>query len=74
MTKNDKESNNKNATEEAQQQKRCFVMMPFSDPDGYAPGHFRKIYEQILEPAITEAGFKPERVDENSISDSIIIN
>ena len=72
MSDSNKKSNDKNTTEEVQQQKRCFVMMPFSDPEGYAPGHFRKIYEQIIEPAITEAGFKPERVDENSISDSII--
>lgn len=32
--------------------KRCFVMMPFSTPDGYEEGHFMKIYEQIIKPAI----------------------
>lgn len=46
--------------------------MPFSDPEGYAPGHFCKVYDQIIEPAITDAGFVPVRVDENKISDQII--
>ena len=42
----------------------CFVIMPFSDPDGYEKGHFRKIYDQILAPAIKGAGYIPHRVDE----------
>ena len=49
----------------------CLVIMPFSDPDGYSPGHFRKIYEQILSPAIVAAGYTPHRIDENAESTMI---
>lgn len=51
---------------------RCFVMMPFSDVDDYPKDHFTKVYEQIIAPAIKDAGYEPYRVDENKISDSII--
>lgn len=53
-------------------EKRCFVMMPFSDQGDYPIGHFTKVYEQIFVPAIIKAGYTPYRVDENTISDSII--
>lgn len=72
MAENNIKSENKTSSEEIQQQKCCFVIMPFSDPEGYSVGHFRKVYEQIIEPAITDAGFVPVRVDENKISDQII--
>ena len=42
---------------------KCFVIMPISDPQGYADGHFKKIYEQIFKPAIEEAGYFAHRVD-----------
>lgn len=71
MAEDSKKSNNKNTTEETQQQKRCFVIMPFSDPEGYAPGHFRKVYDQIIKPAVENAGYKAYRVDENGVSDLI---
>lgn len=51
----------------------CFVIMPFTDPDNYDKGHFKKIYEQIFVPAINNAGYKPDRVDENNASNSIQI-
>ncbi len=50
----------------------CFVIMPISDQSGYPAGHFTKIYEQIFIPAIEDAGYKPDRVDEDNICDSII--
>lgn len=53
-------------------EKRCFVIMPISDKEGYAPGHFRKVYEQIFIPAIRKAGFEPYRVDDEKLSQSII--
>lgn len=51
---------------------RCFVIMPFSSPQGYEDGHFERIYEQIIKPAVEEAGFQPERVDENVLSTDIV--
>lgn len=61
---------NKSTVEESQK-KRCFVMMPFSDPEGYTPGHFRKVYDQIIKPAIEKAGYEAYHIDENSVSDLI---
>ncbi len=36
----------------------CFVVMPISDHSDYAPGHFARVFEDILKPACTAAGFK----------------
>ena len=55
-----------------QEIKRCFVMMPFTTPEGYEKDHFVKIYDQIIKQAVTEAGFEPVRVDENNLSTSIV--
>lgn len=57
-------------TKEAKE--RCFVIMPISDQGDYPAGHFTKVYEQIIKPAVEEAGYEPYRVDENNICDSII--
>lgn len=66
------ETKDKKSDKEKITEKRCFVMMPFSDQGDYPKGHFTKVYEQIFAPAIIKAGYKPYRVDENTISDSII--
>jgi hypothetical protein len=42
----------------------CFVIMPISDPDGYEPGHFRHVYEDLFIPACDNAGYKAIRADE----------
>jgi len=41
----------------------CFVVMPMSDVEGYAVGHWDRVYEELLEPACTQAGFTPDRAD-----------
>lgn len=66
------ETKDKKLDKEKTTEKRCFVMMPFSEQGDYPKGHFTKVYEQIFAPAIINAGYKPYRVDENTISDSII--
>lgn len=43
---------------------KCFVIMPIGDTEGYEKGHFKKVYEDLLKPAIEEAGYLPERADE----------
>lgn len=50
----------------------CFVIMPISDQGDYPKGHFDKVYEQIFQPAIEAAGYKPYRVDDNKMCDSIM--
>lgn len=71
MAENKKTNDNKELNTKTQHAKRCFVMMPFSDPEGYAKGHFRKIYEQIIKPAIESAGYVAYRVDEDGVSNLI---
>lgn len=66
------ETNNNELNDKGTTNKRCFVMMPISDQGDYPSGHFDKVYNQIFKPAIQDAGYIPYRVDENTISDSII--
>lgn len=53
-------------------EEKCFIIMPISDQGDYPAGHFTKVYEQIIKPAVTDAGYEPYRVDENNICDAII--
>ena len=43
--------------------KKCFVIMPISDVDGYPKGHFDRVYEFIIKPACMQAGFDAIRAD-----------
>lgn len=54
------------------EQEKCFIIMPISDQGDYPEGHFTKVYEQIIKPAVIDAGYIPYRVDENKICDAII--
>lgn len=49
---------------ERQAKPECFVIMPISDPDGYEPGHFRHVYEDLFTPACDDAGYRAVRADE----------
>lgn len=49
----------------------CFVIMPISDCDGYEQGHFLRVYEDIIKPAIEIAGYAPKRADETKKSNLI---
>lgn len=45
--------------------KECFVLMPLEDfCYGYKYGHFRKVYDEIIRPAVIKAGYQPVRGDE----------
>lgn len=56
------------------EREKCFVIMPISDPEGYEKGHFQYVYEDLLIPAIEEAGFEPKRADDDKSSSMIQIN
>jgi hypothetical protein len=45
-------------------QKTCFIIMPFSDMEGYESGHFSRVYEHLIRPACVTAGVEPVRGDE----------
>ena len=44
--------------------KDCFVIMPIGATEGYEDGHFQAVYEDIIKPAIDQAGYHPLRADE----------
>jgi hypothetical protein len=51
-------------------EKKCLVIMPTSDPDGYAQGHFSRVYQYIIVPACKSAGFVPMRIDDPTVISS----
>lgn len=54
--------------------KTCFVMMPIGDVSTYKSGHFKRVYEHLVKPAIEKAGFKPIRADEIKKTNYIMID
>ena len=54
--------------------KECLVMMPFTEPAGYAQGHFKRVYDYLIKPACEKAGFKAKRVDENAKTSLIVLD
>src|SRR6185436_9898436 len=58
-------------------EKQCLIILPTGDPDGYATGHFGRVYDYVIIPACRLAGFWPERADNpntNSSASDIIKN
>ncbi len=51
----------------------CFVIMPISDIHGYESGHFGRVYEHLLKPAIIAAGYAPVRADDAVKTDYIVV-
>ena len=50
-------------------EKKCFIIMPLGDPEGYAKGHFNRVYQYIIVPACRLAGFSPVRADDPTAND-----
>lgn len=42
----------------------CFVIMPIAEVDTHPPGHFLRVYTDIISPACAAAGFKAIRADD----------
>jgi hypothetical protein len=51
----------------------CFVLMPIADTAGYEAGHFGRVYEHLLKPAILAAGYIPVRADDAVKTDYIVV-
>ena len=51
-------------------EKKCLVIMPTSDSEGYAQGHFNRVYQYIIVPACKSAGFVPMRIDDPTVISS----
>jgi hypothetical protein len=54
--------------------KKCFVIMPISDQDGYDKGHFTRVYNYLIIPACKKAGFEPIRADDEIKTNHIVID
>lgn len=48
--------------------------MPISDSSDYEEGHFSRVYDHIIKPAVTNAGFEPLRADEVKQTNVIVID
>lgn len=52
--------------------KKCLIIMPTSDPEGYAKGHFNRVYQYIIVPACKAAGFRPVKADDPASSETAL--
>lgn len=59
---------------DAAKEKICFIIMPISDYVGYDEGHFGRVYEHLIKPAVVKAGFTPLRADEVKRTNYIAID
>ncbi|EKO3932734.1 hypothetical protein GAW91_003388 [Vibrio fluvialis] len=52
----------------------CFVIMPIADQKGYDDGHFTLVYEDIIKPAIIDAGMEVEQARADEVKNSNLIH
>jgi len=55
-------------------EKKCFIILPQSEPDRYPKGHFNRVYQYIIVPACRQAGFSAIRAGETSEDSLDLIN
>lgn len=60
--------------QETPEEKICFVVMPISDQEGYEKGHFKRVYEHLIKPAVIKAGLKPVRADDEYKTNNIVLD
>jgi hypothetical protein len=51
-------------------EKKCFILMPLSEPEGYTKGHFSRVYQYIMAPACLMAGFGAVRIGDPTLADT----
>lgn len=73
MSNKGQEEQTKKIVEAEEPKKTCFVIMPISDAEGYAPGHFERVFKFIIEPACLRAGFKADRSNDFKSTNVIMI-
>lgn len=64
----------KTMEEKSNEKKQCFVIMPIGEVDTYPEDHFKHVYEDLLYPAIKEAGYEPKRADDDKSSNMIQVS
>lgn len=71
---NQTESTTQDKENNKEEKKKCFIIMPISDPDGYDRGHFNRVYNYLIKPACEKAGFESIRADDTSKANMIILD
>lgn len=66
--------NKKKEIIKVEKEKKCFIIMPIADMDGYDSKHFNRVYNHLIKPACEDAGFTPIRADDIASSNYIIID
>jgi hypothetical protein len=51
-------------------EKKCFIIMPLTEPEGYAKNHFNRVYQYIIAPACRLAGLSPLRASDLTFQDN----
>lgn len=52
---------------------RCLIIMPPTEPSGYPPGHFSRVYDYVIVPACRAAGYWPLRADQSTDSPMVMM-
>lgn len=53
-------------------EKSCLILMPIAEPEGYAKGHFNRVYQYIISPACRQAGCSPARIQDPGMNDTTL--
>ena len=59
---------------EKEKKPSCFVIMPIADQKGYDANHFTYVYEDIIKPAIIEAGMEVDQARADEVKNSNLIH
>lgn len=65
--------NEENTRTQEGKTKKCFVIMPISDIEGYPKGHFDRVFRHIIIPACKQAGYEAVRADATAKTNVIIV-
>ncbi|GFZ80882.1 hypothetical protein GCM10011497_06800 [Elstera cyanobacteriorum] len=73
MTAKENKNELNEGTDNIDEKKKCFVIMPISDNKDYSAGHFGRVYEHLIAPAVSQSGYLPVRADDYQRTDCIPI-
>lgn len=66
--------NEENTKTQEGKTKKCFVIMPISDVEGYPKGHFDRVFKHVIVPACKKTGYEAIRADGTSKTNVIIVD
>lgn len=66
--------NEENTKTQEGKTKKCFVIMPISDVEGYPKGHFDRVFKHVIVSACKKTGYEAIRADGTSKTNVIIVD